>query len=240
MSEPNEKKDDLVVDMTSAAWQDYVLTQFEPDELVEGLPKIGGLRRVARKLLGPIIRSESKVVEPVRFASYDPKLKEAGLMLSPVTIEHTTVIRWNRDDEGIKGVDVVFTAAADVYLGNSEENFVRFSTAVCGTRAEAITLRKALMLQKVIAFEERTTVPLSSAGVDGKITDMQIDFMRRMCKRNNINLEKFVNSGKLKYENLEEVPFDKASKMLEELDKLQNDQSKITAAIKGFDKNGSF
>ena len=42
--------------MDDPKWTDWVLSQFEPSELEEGLPKVDGLRRLTRKLIGPILK----------------------------------------------------------------------------------------------------------------------------------------------------------------------------------------
>ncbi len=61
--------------------------------------------------------------------------------------------------------------------------------------------------------------------------------MYLLSKRNNINLKKFINSGKVKYSDVDSIPFGTALKMVEHLSHLQNDSSKVPADIKGYDPN---
>ena len=41
--------------MTSPEWNEYVLSLFEENELIDGNPLVAGLRRVAEVVLGPIV-----------------------------------------------------------------------------------------------------------------------------------------------------------------------------------------
>ena len=52
-------------DYLSPEWDAYVMSQFEPNELIDGYPNVAGLRRVAELLLGPILESGPSQVFPV-------------------------------------------------------------------------------------------------------------------------------------------------------------------------------
>src|SRR4051794_38377276 len=40
-------------------WNDYVMGEFQENEVEDGRPKVNGLRRLTRKLIGPILRGEA-------------------------------------------------------------------------------------------------------------------------------------------------------------------------------------
>ena len=44
--------------MSSPEWSDYVLSQFEHDEIMDGNPTVDGLRRITELVLGPIIETK--------------------------------------------------------------------------------------------------------------------------------------------------------------------------------------
>lgn len=215
--------------MEDPRWNAYVMQQFTNDELdQQGNPKVAGLRRVARKLLGPILESCSEVVQAPNFVNAE------GTRLRPTVVQHTIKILWQKDYE--KAFEATFTEAADVQLGNCEEEYLRFPVATCSTRAEARALRKALQLAKVSA-EETTLVPVEEAAVNGMATPTQITFLDVLCKRNDINVMKYVNMGKTQYKKIANVPFEVAEKMAKHLSTLQNDPGKVTEEIKGYNQD---
>jgi hypothetical protein len=220
--------------MADPAWSDFVLRQFQEDELhADGSPLVHGLRRVARQLLGPIINSQAHVCQSPTF---HPNFDKAS-MLTPAVVEYTVTFLWTRPEdlpEHGAAHAVTFTDVADVYFGNTDPDFARHATATAATKAEARALRKALGL-RAVAAEEKTSVPLEQASVTGLINSDQIRFIDVLCRRNNISVMALVNAGKKKYATVEDVPFGIAQKMVQFLSDLQNDQSKIRAEYRGYD-----
>jgi rhodanese-related sulfurtransferase len=225
-------------EMWEEGWQQFVLDQFSSDEKTpEGYPKVHGLRRVVKKLLGPILKSNSRVVQPASFVfrSFDKDNQQLH-KLNPSVVEHHLVILMARSEHPsvTDPYEKEITECANCYAGNTEPEFARFPDAMASTRAEARALRKALQLDKPAA-EEMTSVPvLAEEFLPGFITDTQIVFIDALCRRNNINARKLINAGKEKYNNVNDVPSSIAAKMAEYLGELQRDQSKIPNALKGY------
>lgn len=219
--------------MTDPKWSEYVMREFEEDELdPNGRPFVRGLRRVARKVLGPILESRAKVIQPPQLST-----GEKTALMHPATVEYTVKFLWCRLEPGMDSAyQVYFTDCADVYFGNTDPDFARHASATAATRAEARCLRKALQL-KGIAAEESTLVPLEESSPTGGITPTQVTFVDILCQRNDINVLKYIGSGKHKFEKITDVKFSVAQQMMEHLSGLQNDRTKIKPEWKGYDPN---
>jgi hypothetical protein len=126
-----------------AGWQDYVLAQFKPEELDNGYPKIIGLRRVAQKLIGPIISSLPTLLNTV--------VDERNPSGRTSCIYEITFAPHDTIDFSIK-----YGAAASAWIGNTDDDFAAFTEAIAEVRAESRALRKALNLN-IVSQEETTT-----------------------------------------------------------------------------------
>jgi hypothetical protein len=219
--------------MESPEWPGFVMQQFTEDELDNnGNPYVHGLRRVSRKLLGPPIVSAAKSIQPPALLN---NLDQLGI-LQVATVEYTLTIKMIRTESlPVEAYDATFVDVADVYFGNTDPDFARHASAMGATRAEARCYRKALQLRG-IASEESTVVPTSNAGLDGKITPEQLNFMKILCARKNVNVIKFINFGKHRYESIGDIPFGTAQKMNQHLSTMQSNDN-IPDAIRGYDKN---
>lgn len=213
--------------MTDEHWSEFVLKQFADDELMEGNPTIDGLRRVTKKLLGDIVESCGKVVvapSPANDFS--------------ATCEHTIVIAWYRETKYCETRK--FTEVADVNCKNTDPEYARFASATASTRAEGRALRKALMLKRVIAAEESTNVEVDGDLLGTEVINAgQMNFINTICNRNNINVLKFINMGKDKYDSktIHKIPYSTAARMISVLTTYQQDQKKITDNIRGYESN---
>jgi hypothetical protein len=228
----DENEGDAEPDMASPEWSEFALSHFtraEKDQ--EGNPRVAGLRRVTRLLLGPILVSRAKVVQSPGFGT---GANGATTPVVPAVVEHTIRLLMCRVPGGEAAYEVEYTEAADVYFGNTDPMFAVHATATASTKAEARALRKLLGLTGVIAAEEVTRVPLEEASVKGFITPTQINFLRILCQRNDINLDRYINGGKIKFESVERVPFNLAQKMVQYLSECQNDNNKIRPEWKGW------
>lgn len=219
--------------MDSPEWSDFVMKQFTNEELDNlGNPCVHGLRRVSRKLLGPPICSSSRVI------SSPMLLCPTSMKRQPAVCEHKLVILWTR----LEGTDfdspyqVEFSDVGDVSEANTDPDFCRFATATAATRAEARAYRKALQLHRV-SSEETTLVPIEEGVIVGNITATQVNFMELLCRRNNINLMKYINAGKVKFDSILDVPFEIAQTMIEHISGLQDKPENISDKYKGFDDN---
>jgi hypothetical protein len=233
--------DDLSLDksideptMTSPEWSEFVMRQFTENELdAEGRPLVHGLRRVVRLLLGPILESRARVVQA---PSLIPSIEKVGI-LQPAVVEHTVRILMTRLEQGLsEAYPVEFCEAADCYFGNvGDIEFARYQTAMASTRAESRALRKALQIN-TIASEEKSVLPSCEAGLTGMISPEQVNFLTVLCSRLDINVMKYINSGKTKYDAVEKIPYGVAALMVEHLSKYQNNPSTIPSEFKGYVK----
>ncbi len=224
--------------MSSVEWNDFVLKQFSEDELDKGgAPLVHGLRRVARKLLGPILYSGPLVGGPHQAPSLLSGMEKLGF-LHPAMISYAVTFLVTRtEDHNLPAYEATFADVADAYFGNCEADYARHSSAMASTRAESRCLRKALQIRGVSA-EEKTVVTAADAMLDGMINSTQMNFLNILCARNDINVMKYVNMGKDKYENISKIPAGKAAVMVEYLDGLQRGGD-VPPAIKGYDSNWS-
>lgn len=239
-TEPNgltDKEGNLIDDrygppMWSEAWSDFVISQFKPNELNgEGCPDVNGLRRVVRKVIGPILFSGPTSVGEVNYLE-QPGTKDWYKVCRPVTCVYTVKVMWTRPEHGPDVLE--YSDAADVMFGNTDTEFLRFPSATAATRAEARCLRKMLQLAKVAAVET-TTVPIEEAMPDGTIRESDILFINEVCRRLNVNVVKFINSGKKKYESVNQVPFGTGQKIMEFLSGLETNPQKIDEKMIGYD-----
>jgi hypothetical protein len=108
--------------MEDPEWSDFVMSHFTPNELdPQGCPKVHGLRRVSRKLLGPVLYSGANVVKATEFV---PGLENVG-QLQPVTVEYTLKILMVREcPTGMDGYEVTYKDVADAYFANTDPDFL--------------------------------------------------------------------------------------------------------------------
>ena len=196
-------------DINSRDWNEYVLSQFGPDELADGNPTVDGLRRVSGLLLGPIISGIAKVIQ-----SPNPQNDNRCV------VEYTCTIMF--------GESLLTQTSVAVY-----------SSAIAETRAEGRSLRKLLKLRKVIAAEEAGLVPLEETGVNGKITPTQMNFIETLCQRNDINVPAYLGAAKDFNFNgkLEEIPYKSAVAVISHLSEMQRNQASINVKFKGYNSN---
>lgn len=187
-------------------WHEWVMGQLQPDEMFDDKPTCDGLRRLCKRILGPIIRSYPSTI------SASPEY---------AAVQYHIHILWNIND-GCKGQIVEFAAAADSNLdNNSAAPFKFYPLAIAETRAEGRALRKVLGLRKVMTAEEASPLHEQDSDAPGRITSTQIRAIQNLCARLKINVTKFINCGSGKYANIEDIPFDVAALMVQQLNKYQ-------------------
>lgn len=197
--------------MSDPEWHDYVIRQFTDSELDNnGCPYIHGLRRVARQLLGPIIKSLPTEV-------YPPKMLDSGIM-GPATCVYQITFLWSVEDDTTDNgsYEVTYGGTADVHHLNTDPEYARHGTATAETKAEARALRKALGLGKVIAADERTIVPFDNFN-NGKILPEQITWLDMQGRRHDLDIMTIINSNKdgKSFNDIREVEYDRALKITE-------------------------
>jgi len=220
----------------SKEWNEFVMSKFEPNELIEGNPICAGLRRVAEDLLGDIISSGPSEVYP----SNDPNGPGRA------TVVYQVIFNWMNSGE-VR----TYSEVADVWHGNTDDLFCAHPAATASTRAEGRALRKALkvrclaaeeLAKKDVASIVRESVQ-SEGSTDGEwddeegISSAQVSFVDNKCRQLDVNVIEFINSGENTYSAIEEVSKKTASAMLGRLNQYQTKQTEIPDDIMGYDKN---
>ena len=226
MAKQNESE---VPDMLSPEWNDYVMTFFTDRELIDGNPLTAGLRRVAEMLVGEII--SSKPVDVQRTETNDPIGK------TTVVYEVQFLVR-NGDKEYIK----TYADVADVWAGNTDDLFAVHAPATAATKAEGRALRKALKIRAVAAEElckKDVSAYLSQqpGQMDERIKPEQIKYLDMNCKKLDIDVIKFINSGEKEYNSVYEVKRDTAAKMIDIINKIKRGDQDLKESLKGYNEN---
>ena len=136
------------------SWIKYVLSQFFTDEMEGEHPRVDGLRRVAEKLIGPIVSEKSTLVCP-------PSIDNGMRACASAQITFRTVSLG----------DVVVEALADASPDNCPDTFQMYLTTMADTRAKGRCFRNALRLRKMIAAEESRSATSGDFAGDGTTND---------------------------------------------------------------------
>jgi hypothetical protein len=231
----DEQEGEVTPSVTSEDWHEYVMSQFKPNELIDGNPITAGLRRVVEVVLGEVI--ETGPVEV--FPATDPNGPGRATVIYRVVLE-----------EYESGRTKSYSDTADVWHGNTDDLFCAHPVATACTRAEGRALRKALKL-RVLAAEElakKDIVGIVQQSVnqqptdgewnpDEKVSPQQINFIDNKCSQLDIDVMKFVNSGSTSYPSINNVTKDTAKNMIVELNKYQNQTTNIPPEVKGYVSN---
>lgn len=211
-----EEKD---ISYISPEWNDYVLSQFSENELVDGCPNVHGLRRVTEMLLGPVVRS-------------------VGTVVNNYTCNYIIMIQWNRDYNGFSGMGDYgvreFSGVASAHPENTDHPYSMYLEANAETRAEVRALRKALRIQTIAAEEvkrEHVKQEQETTGFDDtNISTTQIAFIKNKTKDLKINMELFVQTiGKTGVEGLTK---EEAAGLIKDLNKYQTNHEPIPENLK--------
>jgi hypothetical protein len=164
--------------MYDPEWNDYVLRHFESNELDNGNPKVDGLRRVVRKLFGPILAGKAEVKDC-------PTLDNG----QRATVEYTVKVLNQKILEDYEEPYILeFTDAADAWHGNiPNEKFAIYPVAMATTRAEGRALRKAINFT-VVTAEEVSDQPVEESAFNAMITESQINKLDVKCSQLDIKL----------------------------------------------------
>jgi hypothetical protein len=224
MDKPEESK---VPSILSPEWSDYAMTFFTDKELIDGNPLTAGLRRVAEMLIGEII--SSKPIKVDRLETNDPIGK------TTVVYEVQFLIRNPDGSSYVK----TYADVADVWAGNTDDMFAVHAPATASTKAEGRALRKALKL-RVVAAEELCKKDVSQFlgqqpnQMDERIKPEQIKYIDVNCKKLNIDVVKFINSGERVYNSVYEVKRDVAAKMIDLINKVKRGDHNLGKDLQGY------
>lgn len=203
--------------MDNPEWTEYVMRQFEANELWKGLPKVDGLRRVAIKLLGSIVNSTTKTIQTPTVANENH-----------ATVEHSYTFMWDNNPNDLR----TFSDVADTYAGNTPEPFSKHAPAVASTKAKGRALREALNLIGILAAEEM----MPTIDAQENINTSQITTVNTLCQRLDIDVLKLLASAKPPVERIEELPYTRAVTLIKLLNEYQG-KKEIPDKIKGYNEN---
>lgn len=189
--------------ISDKGWTDWILSQLDDSEKIEGYPTYHGLRRMFSEHIGYIhnVRMDVKQVADVN------NLNRATVL---VTIEY-------EDQAKIKHS---ISDVADVSEGNTKYPYNLYPTATAATMAESRAMRKALRLRTIAAEEsqrdEISNAVNSIATSSVKITDTQKNTINNLCNRLGISTSKLLLS--MSYDkNLEMLSHEDGSSILRKL-----------------------
>lgn len=208
-------------DFFSEEWHDYVMRQFRDDELENGHPFRDGLMRVTEKLIGPVIRREIVNFEGANESNRGSATVHVKLTIAVSNERHPLYERSEKF-----GDMLIEDGIAEVNSRNTPHPFFQHPAATASSKAEAQALRKALRLRKVVAADEITPEDIQIDSdiymPDLPIVAEQITVLDLLCKRTNISVLEFINSGQSKFVFVEQIPSSKAQNMIKYLNEIQS------------------
>jgi hypothetical protein len=190
---------------TMPEWATFVMGQFADDELEGENPKVDGLRRVAEKLIGPILEEGCDLISP-------PTIENQGRACVKAWVLFKTT-------QGRKR----FEGLADVYEGNCAEEYARFPTSVAESRARGRCFRAALKLRRVVAAEEMSG-PTQMTGAQGcdTINKGQVSVIQIMADRLRVSLPALLNHLEIGKTDLSTLTGTEALLVVKNLNSLQD------------------
>lgn len=166
--------------------REKLLDKLTDKEKVNGHPTVNGLRRIINDYVGWITKNTSQVVQ-----CPTPENKNRATVVAEISILFHS------------GMEITVSGCADVWEGNTPTPFSKHPVATAESRAEGRAYRKALNLDVTTAEEMGTFTEEVSFE---PIKDPQVTMIRNICKRCDIDLDKF-----LAIHNLSEDTLSKAS-----------------------------
>jgi hypothetical protein len=198
-------------DINSEAWHDYVMRQFMNEELEKGNPVRDGLVRVTEKLIGPIIKREIVSYSPATAENRGSATVHIRITIVPLD---THVLSGYISRHGMLLTE---DGIAECNSRNTPAPFHLHQAATASSKAEAQALRKALRLRRTVSADEITPDDMAFEGdvyiPDSPIVGEQITVIDLLCKRINISVLEFINTGSIKYAFIEQIPQSKAQSM---------------------------
>lgn len=225
------------VEMGSREWEDYVFSLLYPNEFEEKdgvkYPKSSGLRRLTQKLIGPIVKSG-----PVSVTQIDNEsatvIYELHVLYNNINV--TNANQYIREDDLTASSLRVYSAAANVYRGNTPDTFAVHSVATAETRAEGRALKRALSLSTYTAEEMNNDKDVQSVfenkvkSTESKIKSTQITAITTLCGRLGIDVHKFTANQFPEHLVFDDtLSYERASKLMVVLNKYQaKDSTSLT------------
>lgn len=154
-------------------WNDYVMSHFVDDELIDGKPNASGLRRVFEKLIGIVTAVDVNVIQPP-----NPENDNHAVV--------STQLTYFSLQNGLGTIRV--SDAADVFIGNTAEPFYRHPVATAATIAESRCYRKELRLRTISSEEnqapkgEQAEIQKIMESAPQLATPIQKNTIEKLCK----------------------------------------------------------
>jgi len=190
------------VEIGSPKWESYILSLLQTNEFEEKdgnkYPKTHGLRRVAQKVLGPIISSGPITVNQSSDTS--------AMVVYKVEILFPNSMNYNKfidipERDMISSHMRTFSAAANVFKGDTPDMFAVHAVATAETKAEGRALKKALCLSTHTAEELandknpseviKQEYESQNPRIESKIKTNQTKAISMYCERLKIDIDKF-------------------------------------------------
>lgn len=172
---PNDPDQEEIPTPDDPGWTQYVIGQFEDDEMENKNPRVDGLRRLVEKLIGEIVEEGCDLIA---CPNSDNDFRAC-------------VKAWVRLNDN--GTIKQYEALADACRENCSGQYSLYLCAMADTRAKGRCFRNALRLKKVVAAEEidPSAVPVSSEYEDNSPIDgNQLVAAKVVAERNQIDLPK--------------------------------------------------
>lgn len=171
-------------EMFEPAWFDFVMSHFQPDELVEDkktkkkCPRVHAMWRVAEQLLG-MIEYDCDIVKA-------PGQNDRSASVKAVVVIHPHA--------SVTLPAGKYAGAAEGCEANIGDGFDKYVLAVTETRALGRALKKALRLHKTIAAEEMDFQDWSDTAAEDRITQTQLGVIDKAASTANVNVRKFIQA----------------------------------------------
>lgn len=216
----------------SERWHEWVMTQFTDDEMSDGAPICDGLRRIVESVIGPIAKVEVIGNTTPNDSNKGTATVVMGVTIDPVQLEtHPSI-----------GRQIYVEDIADCNKMNTPEEYLANPSATAATKAESRVYRKILRLKRIVSSEEKVAEKVHGTFTDtwtpeNPIKDEQINVIDLVCKRANVNVFDFINSGRDHYEFIEQVTEHTAGVMLQHLNRIQRGDLTRPNGIGPYDSN---
>ncbi len=201
----------------SPEWTDYVLNLLTKNELVKDRPRSDGLVRLVRMLIG-----------------------EVGFQLC---VHHVSPDYAAVTCNIIVAGEVVAHGSAECSEHNTDAPYNKYPLATAETRAIGRAAKRLLGLSNILTAEEdsdvaQLTVPESTEDrTEGSITDTQIKFIARMCKKLDIDVCMTIAWIVGDHEHIGELSHAEALQVNSTLDGYTRDENKEYAKLSPFKKD---
>lgn len=176
----------------SSEWNDWIMSMFREDELIDSNPMIGGLRRITESILGEIVASRAMSMHICNWQFDVPP---------QATVRYEVHIAWKLDpilDDLDKDLPIrIFGGIGGASSVNLRTGYDIYPEAMAETRAEVRALRKALGLTKVAAEElldsKKNPNVFGDSEVETSISEIQKRLITNKCQIFKVDLNKFIN-----------------------------------------------